>query len=159
MIGSRGEPMWVASTMVCSIVGFYVLWGVSTMLMVRKKKRLLLNYEEAQVVVASMLLATLLFGGFIVLLWDITNNKKKNKRLPPTHQDISTCKSPTNISVASHMDGDHGKDSKFLGSHQCITTISPTTCHTSPWCGTLQFGCRPPWTGSYTPHVHLCYLH
>ena len=150
--------MWVASTMVCSIVGFYVLWGVSTILMVRKKKRLLLNYEEAQVVVASMVLATLLFGGFIVLLWEIMNNKKKNmkKRLPPTDHHISTLKSPSNISGAtSHIDGHHGEEKNVLGGHQRITTTSPTPCYTSPWCGTLQFGSRPSWTGSYSSHVYF----
>lgn len=68
-ISSKGESIWVATTIIASILGFYVLWGLSNVFIVKNPESNFPNYNRTHLVVASMVLGTTVFGGMIVLAW------------------------------------------------------------------------------------------
>lgn len=82
-ISSKGESIWVASTIIASIIGFYVLWGLSNVFIVRKPDSNFPNYNRAHLVVASMVLGTTVFGGMIVLAWWFHLKQRRQHSSPP----------------------------------------------------------------------------
>lgn len=93
-ISSKGEPMWVAFTMIASIIGYYILWGLSNIFFVKNPESVFPNYSRAHLVLASMILGTTLFGGTIVLAWRSHTKQHHHhhhlKRPPPLPSTSST---------------------------------------------------------------------
>ncbi|KAH7296649.1 hypothetical protein KP509_26G032700 [Ceratopteris richardii] len=70
-ISSKGEPVWLACIVIASITGYYILWGLSNVFLIKTPKASFPNYNRAHLVLVSMILGTVVFGGFFVLIWHL----------------------------------------------------------------------------------------
>ncbi|KAI5080884.1 hypothetical protein GOP47_0004067 [Adiantum capillus-veneris] len=170
-VGSKGASAWVAATMLASITGFYLLWGLSNLFIVKHLHRdFPTNFDRAHLLLASIILATLLFGGPLVLIWWCLSSSSKSAPAPSTsltmlQQEIrvaddnanrpSSASSyndniqqeqlqPNNMQDTLHSQVNEVGDNNniVLFNRDEENNIEPTA---SPWKGTLHLGVRPAW--------------
>ncbi|KAI5084359.1 hypothetical protein GOP47_0000528 [Adiantum capillus-veneris] len=121
-ISSKGEPLWVACTMITSILGYYILWGLSNVLIIKKTESAFPNYNRAHLVLASMILGTFVFGGTIVLAWWYSQLKQRQQpqNFPPPL--------PSNSSI----DSEKTRNDSFL------STSSTSTATNAPYSASFE---------------------
>ncbi|MCO5559201.1 hypothetical protein L7F22_012796 [Adiantum nelumboides] len=132
-ISTSGQALWVSSVTLASLVGFYVLWGLSNVLIVRQYDADFTNYNRTHVLTACMILGTVLFGGIPTSIWWLKLKMHHKSKSAPAKVGIMNG-SPDNghLYIPDHTST---KDEENMG---LIT-------HGSPWHGTLQLFCRPAW--------------
>ncbi|MCO5551016.1 hypothetical protein L7F22_004511 [Adiantum nelumboides] len=167
-ISSKGEPLWVACTMIASILGYYILWGLSNILIIRKTESSFPNYNRAHLVLASMVLGTTIFGGMIVLAWQwhlkqwqrhlnsplplpstssVDSEKTRYDSFLSTSSGTSTAASaPSSTSLGATLLTTDKPEAVMIAVGNHDSGLNSLAAYGSPWIGSVQLGCRPHWT-------------
>ena len=133
-ISTRGKTRWVASTTIASIVGYFVLSGLTNTYIIKSYNHTISNYNRAHLVVAYIFLATTIFGGFIVLMWFMSTLCSKKNMLPlPESERLDIGKDMEMRERLDHIDDE-----------ACGRPIEEM----SFWAGDLHFHSRPNWRGN-----------
>ena len=134
-ISTRGKTRWVASVTIASIVGYFVLSGLTNTYMIKSHNHDISNYNRAHLVVAYIFLGTTIFGGFIVLMWFMSILCSKKNMLP----------------LQESIRLDIGKNMEM---HEKLDHVDDEACgrpveEMSFWAGDLHFHTRPNWRGNW----------
>ncbi|KAI5070347.1 hypothetical protein GOP47_0014690 [Adiantum capillus-veneris] len=128
-----GDTKWIASITILSILGYFVLSGLSYLYIVKTTNGPFPNYSRAHMVVGCMLLGILLFGGGVLMIWSYYT-----KRLTQAKE--------------SYLDQTKGNNSRnsspnvYLGQLELYDQeANVDSTRRSPWNGDLHLSCRPNW--------------
>lgn len=152
-ISTSGNSKWVFLTILASIVGFYIIWGLSNVLLVKKYDAPFPNFHRAHLVVASMALGISLFGGMIILLWwlqlKISPKKETGYKaitllsFSKVPQKLSSPNSIGGYQNATHLSTDNHHHELQEGLTNDIENAG--SLDGSPWNGNLHLQSRPDW--------------
>ncbi|MCO5593804.1 hypothetical protein L7F22_047822 [Adiantum nelumboides] len=137
-VSTKGSSLWVATTMVASVAGFYILWGLFNVYIVKHLRNdFPTNFTRAHIVVASMLLGTTIFGGVIVFAWYCLSRSSTSC----SHSDSRKVGiASTSPSPAPHY------QSQQLQPIVRSDMDEENVLAASPWSGTIHLGVRPNWS-------------
>ncbi|MCO5554825.1 hypothetical protein L7F22_008360 [Adiantum nelumboides] len=129
-LATMGNTKWIASITISSMLGYFVLSGLSNLYIVKHPNDPFPNYNRAHMVVVCMLLGVFLFGGAVLMIWSFFINKAVQVNALSLHSNgNSTPSSPANYNGQDFYDNEanaHGK-------------------RASPWNGDLHLSYRPNW--------------
>eukprot|EP00250_Pteridium_aquilinum_P020333 c24786_g1_i1 orf=522-2951(+) len=157
-ISTSGKSKWVVLTIFASIVGFYIIWGLSNVLLVKNYEAPFPNYHRAHLVLASIALGTTAFGGMIILLWwsPLKVSPTKDNGFAAEKADCvlwsifkAPKKSPSTNNIGSDQNVAHlSSDNHHQELQESLTNdIEDAGSHNeSPWNGNLHLQSRPQWT-------------
>lgn len=162
-ISTSGNSKWVFLTILASIVGFYIIWGLSNVLLIKKYDALFPNYHRAHLVVASMVLGISVFGGMIILLWWSQSKVSPKKgtgytgiALPSLLKVLQKPSSPNSIGGTGYPNASQpSTDNQHYEPEGGLTNDieKATSLNGSPWNGNLHLQSRPDWRGILTSHL------
>eukprot|EP00250_Pteridium_aquilinum_P019524 c24466_g1_i1 orf=499-2991(-) len=128
-ISSKGESIWVVSVIITSILGFYVLWGLSNVFIVKHPESTFPNYNRAHLVVTSMVLGITVFGGMVVLAWWShlkLHRKKLNYPTPLSSKSFISSEKHSSISSMSTSSSASTQPSTSYKYFTIADTMSPS---------------------------------
>ncbi|KAI5065856.1 hypothetical protein GOP47_0018480 [Adiantum capillus-veneris] len=141
-VSTKGRSSWVAATILASMAGFYILWGLSNVYIVKHLRNdFPTNFTRAHIVVASMILGTTIFGGVIVLAWWLSSTKASSSATPPDSRKVGIASNSPSPAPPHHDQVAHQLQ-PIVRTHLDEENIAAA----SPWSGTLRLGVRPLWS-------------
>ncbi|MCO5557877.1 hypothetical protein L7F22_011449 [Adiantum nelumboides] len=96
-LAAMGNTKWIASITIFSMLGYFVLSGLSNIYIVKHATDEFPNYNRAHMVVVCMVLGVFLFGGAVLMVWSFFIKKAtQGNALSPQSNESSPRSSPAN---------------------------------------------------------------
>ncbi|MCO5609894.1 hypothetical protein L7F22_064128 [Adiantum nelumboides] len=129
-LAAMGNTKWIASITISSMLGYFVLSGLSNLYIVKHPNDAFPNYNRAHMVVVCMLLGVFLFGGAVLMIWSFFINKALQENALSLHSNgNSTPSTPVSYTGQEFYDNEANAHSK----------------RASRWNGDLHLFHRPNW--------------
>ncbi|KAH7404965.1 hypothetical protein KP509_15G051300 [Ceratopteris richardii] len=136
-VGPKGKSSWVAATMLASIAGFYISWGLSNVYIVKNiRNNFPTNYNRAHIVIGCIIFGTFLLGGPVVMLWWLMGKRLSVSSPSPNLRKVNIATaSPLETQAQEYYCATETDIDQESSEQQCL-----------PWNGKLHIGDRPVWS-------------